>query len=120
MLKSSYLKNLNGCRDPTNSLRAQWFNFNELFGSGIRLLGNCDTTCVSELLKTVCEVHVWACRIIGLVNPVFYRLNNDFACVHANSDLQIRIAQARHSILHCQSGEATANSMILMRLRSTK
>jgi hypothetical protein len=51
---------------------------------------------------------------------VFYRLDNDFTCMNADADLQIRIAEACHSILHCESREAATDSMILMRLRGAK
>jgi hypothetical protein len=51
---------------------------------------------------------------------MFYRLNNNFARVNANSDLQIRIAEPSHPILHCERSQAAANSVILVRLRGTK
>ena len=51
---------------------------------------------------------------------MLYRLNNDFTGVNANSDLQIRIANACHSILHRQRREAATDGMILMRLWGTK
>ena len=51
---------------------------------------------------------------------MLYRLNNNLSGVNANSDLQISIANASHSILHRQRCETATNSMILMRLWSTK
>jgi hypothetical protein len=55
-----------------------------------------------------------------LVYFVFYRLNDNFACVNAHPDLQIWIIQAGHSVLHCKGRQAAADGMILMWLRSTK
>ena len=76
--------------------------------------------CVSQLLHAIGEVHICARGIIGLVNSVLYRLNNDFAGMNANADLQIRIAEASDPILHCQRREAATDCVILMRLRGAK
>ena len=120
MLKPPELENLNGCRDPTNGLRAQRLDFNELFGRGIGFLRNQDAACVSQLLHAVREVHVGAGGIIGLINSMLDRLNNNFAGVNANPDLQIRIAEAGHPVLHRQRCEAATHGVILMGLWGTK
>jgi len=72
------------------------------------------------LLEAICEVHIYACCIIGLVNSVLYRLNNNFACMNANANLQIRIPEALRSILHRQCREAATNCVIFMRLGRAK
>ena len=96
------------------------FNFNELLGSNVSLFRNQNRTCISQLLHAMCEVHVCAGGIIGLVNSVLYGLNNYLAGMNANSDLQIRIAEASYPILHRQGCEAGANGVIFMGLRCTE
>jgi hypothetical protein len=51
---------------------------------------------------------------------MLYRLNNNLSGMNSDSDLQISIANASHSILHRQRCETTTNSMILMRLWGPK
>jgi hypothetical protein len=51
---------------------------------------------------------------------VFYRLNDNFACVNPHPDLQIWIIQPGYSVLHCKRRQAAADGMILMWLRSAK
>ena len=76
--------------------------------------------CVSHLLQPICQMHIRARGIIGLVNSVLYRLNNNFAGVNANTDLQIGIAEACNGILHRQRCEAAPNCVVLMRLWGSK
>src|SRR5713226_10107863 len=116
MLKPSEFEYLNGCPDPPNGLRAQRFDFHELFGSSVSFFRDQDATCISHLLHAICEVHIRARGIIRLVNSVLYRLNNDFTGVDTNADLQIWIAEACYPILHCQRRQAAADSVILKRL----
>ena len=68
----------------------------------------------------ICEMHIRARGIIGLVNSMLDRLNNNFAGVNANPDLQIGIAEACHAILHRQRCEAATNCVVLVRLWGTK
>ena len=65
-------------------------------------------------------MHICPCGIIGLVNAVLYRLNDNLAGMNANPDLQIRIVEACDPILHSKRREAAANSVILMRLGGAK
>jgi len=58
-------------------------------------------------------MYVRARRVVGLVDAVFNRLNDDFAGVQADTDPQIGIVKPRHCVLHGQSSQATANGMIL-------
>ncbi len=120
MLKPPEFEYLNGCRDPTNGLQAERFDFNELFGGIVSLFRNQNGTCISQLLHATGQVHICACGIEGLVNSVLYRLNNNFTGVNANANLQIRIAEAGYPILHCQRREAATNGMIFLRSRGAK
>jgi hypothetical protein len=65
-------------------------------------------------------MHICTRGIVGLVNSVLYRLNNDFTGVNANADLKGRIAEAGYPILHGQRGEAATDCVILMRLWGAK
>jgi hypothetical protein len=120
MLKPPELERLNGCRDPANGLQAVRLDFHELFGGIVSLFRNQNGTCVSQLLHAIGQVHICACGIVGLVNSVLYRLNNDFTGVNANANLQIRIAEAGYPILHCERREAATDGVVLMRLWGTK
>jgi hypothetical protein len=120
MLKPPEFENLNGYRDPANGLQAERLDFHELFGGIVSLFRNQNGARVSQLLHAIGQVHIYACGIVGLVNSVLYRLNNDFTGVNANADLQIRIAEADYPILHCQRREAATDCVILMRLWGTK
>jgi hypothetical protein len=91
-----------------------------LFGGGVGFFRYQDAAGVSQLLQPIRHVDIRARGIIGLVNSVLYRLNNDFTGVNANADLQIRIAEACYPVLHCQRRKATTDSVILMRLRRTE
>jgi ribosomal protein L27 len=58
--------------------------------------------------------------VVGLVDGVFYRLNDDFSGMKADTDLQTRISEPRDRILHGQSGQTATNGMILVRARGTE
>ena len=62
-------------------------------------------------------MNIGARGIIGLVETVLDRLNDDLAGVNTDTNLQIRIADPLDALLHGQGGEATANGVILVRLR---
>jgi hypothetical protein len=91
-----------------------------LFGGSVGFFRYQDAAGVSQLLHTIRQVNIRSRGIIGLVNSVLYRLNNDFTGVNANADLQIRIAEACYLILHCQRREAATDCVILVRLRRAK
>ena len=120
MQKSSYLENFDRRRNPSDSLWPQWFDFNELLRSDVSLFRNENGSRLRHLLQTIGEMHIRSSGIIGLVYSVFYRLNDNFACVNAYADLQIRIIQASYPVLHRKSGQAAADGMILMWLRRAK
>ncbi len=48
------------------------------------------------------------------------RLNDDLAGVNTNANLQVRVMQSFHLVLHRQRCEATPDRVILMGLRSAK
>src|SRR6516165_422252 len=106
MQKSSYLENFDRRRNPSDSLWPQWFDFNELLRSDVSLFRNENGSRLRHLLQTIGEMHIRSSGIIGLVYSVFYRLNDNFACVNAYADLQIRIIQATNQIYNCTLGEA--------------
>ena len=53
-------------------------------------------------------------RVIGLVDTVFDDLDDDFAGVETNSDLQARVTKPCDRVLHGQRCQASANGMVLM------
>ncbi len=120
VLKPAELQYLNGGRDPANGLEAQRLDLHELFGGIVGLFRNQNGTCISQLLQAIGQVHICAGGIIGSVNPVLYRLNNDFTGVNTDADLQIRIAEPCYPILHGQRREAATHGVILMRLWGAK
>jgi hypothetical protein len=60
-------------------------------------------------------MYVCARRVVGLVDAVFNCLNDNFAGVQADTDLQADVVKPRNRVLHGQSCKATANGMILTR-----
>ena len=72
------------------------------------------------MLHAICEVHICAGGIVGLVNSMLYRLNNNLTGVNANANLQIWIAETGYPILHRQRREAATDRVVLMRLWGAK
>src|SRR5215212_6373774 len=120
MLKPPQFQHLDRGRDPSKALNTQRLDFHELFGSTVRFFRNQNCTCIRQLLHSICEMHIRACGVIGLVNSVFYGLYYDFTGVNAYPDSQVGIADAFDSLLHCQRRKAAPNGVILMRLRRAK
>jgi hypothetical protein len=60
-------------------------------------------------------MYVSARRVVGLVDAIFNRLNDDLASMEADTDPQIGIVKPRNCVLHGQSCQATANGMIFTR-----
>ena len=65
-------------------------------------------------------MHIGARRVIGLIQAVLNRLDDDLAGMNADADLQIRIADAFDAFLHGESSETTADGVILVRLRGAE
>ena len=120
MLKSPEFEYLNRRRDPANGLDTERLDFDKLFCSSVGFFRYQDAPWISQLLHATGQVHICARSIIRLVNSVLYRLNNNFTGVNANADLQIWIAEARNTILHCQRREAATDCVILVRLWGAK
>ena len=81
--------------DPANGLHAERHDLDKLFGANIGIPGDEDAAHIRHLLHSICEMDVGAGGVIGLVNTVFYRLDDDFAGVEADADLHARICQPR-------------------------
>ncbi len=106
--------------DAANSLRAERLDLDELLGGNIGIPGDEDTAGVGELLHARGDMHIGAGGVVGLVETVFNGLDHDFTGVKADPDLQTRVFEPRHCILHGKRGEAAANRMVLMRARRAK
>ena len=72
------------------------------------------------MLKTVCKVNVCTSGIVRLINSMLDRLNDNLSRMNADTDLQIRVADAGHGILHRKGCEAATNGVILVGVRGTK
>ena len=90
-------------RDTADGLHAERHDFHKLFGAGIGIFGNENAAVIRHLFHAVREVHVWTSGVVGLVNSVFYRLNDDFTGMKADANLQIRVSESCNRILHGQS-----------------
>ena len=120
MLKPPQPENIDGYRHPANGLRPEWFDFDKLFRRGKSFPGNQDAAGVGKLFHSARKMHVGASRIIGLIDAMLYRLNDDLSGMDADPYLQIRVANEGHSVLHCQCRKTAANRMILMGLGGAK
>jgi hypothetical protein len=104
-------------RDPANGLHSERNDFHKLLSANVSILGDEDAALIRHLLHSICDMHVRAGSIVGLVDTVFYRLDDDFTGMDADTDLQARVCKPRNRILHGQSSQTTTNGMILMRSR---
>ena len=115
--QSGQPERFHGRCDAADGLHAQRHDFHELFGAGVGIFGNQDAAVIRHLLHSVCEVNVRPGGVIGLVNGVHYGLNDDFTGMKADTDLQTRVSEPRHRVLHGQSSQTASYGMILVRSR---
>ena len=101
MQKASYLEYLDRRSDPSDGLRPQLLNFDELLGRDVSLFRYENRSRIRHLLQAVGKMHICSSSIISLIYSMFYCLNDHFACVNPHPDLQGRIIQSGYPVLHC-------------------
>ena len=79
---------------PRIVLQAERLDLHELPGGVIGVPRNQNVAAIRHLLHAICQMHICARGIVGLVDTVFDRLNDDLAGVDADTNLQIRVIAA--------------------------
>lgn len=69
------------------SQRAERHDLHELLGAGIGISGNEDAAPIRHLLHSICQMYVGARGVVGLIDTVLYRLDNDFTGMEADAYL---------------------------------
>jgi hypothetical protein len=109
-------ENLDRCGKAADGLRPKRACFDKLLGRGEGVGGQQDRPVFGHLLHAICQMHVGAGDIVGLLEIV----KDHFAGVQAHANPDLRIAEAHNRFLHGEASQTPAHRMIFMRFGSAK
>ena len=108
-------ENLDRLRQTANRPSTERGGLDELAGHRRRIAGQEDFARVGHLLHAGSEVRRRTRDVIGLVQAVLDRLDDDLAGVNADPDFQIGIAEPGDGCLHGERGRAGTHCVVFVR-----
>ena len=113
-------ENLDRLRQAADRSSAERCCFDELPGRRLRVARQENFTWLRHLFHAGREMRRRTGDVIGQVEAVFDRLDDDHAGVHPDPDLHILVPEPGDGCLHGQRRRAGAQGMILMRARGSE
>src|SRR6516225_5863789 len=93
-------EDLYGSCDAANFLQAKGTDFDKLSRGRVGILRDEDAAAIRHLLHSTREMHIYAGRVIRLIDGVLDNLNDNFTRMKADADLQSRIVELADRVLH--------------------